>query len=104
MVSGLDSASGATSTGRPWWLISRSSSFLFHENDDDNYYSYFFLATELFHLQPLGYLKIGGHKLYAMIPKRVHVCMDENLNEGKKKVEYEPNIDHLYVRSLRQVV
>ena len=61
MVSGLDSASGTTSTGRPWWLISRSSSFLFHDNESLLMMmtiiipTFFFGSTERFHLQPLVY-------------------------------------------------
>ena len=39
-----------------------------------------------------------------MLPKGVHVGVDQNLNEWKKEVEDEPNVDHLDVRSFGQVV
>ena len=38
------------------------------------------------------------------LPQGVHICMDQNLDERKKKIKDQPNVDHLDVRSLWQVV
>ena len=38
------------------------------------------------------------------LPQCIHVGVDENLYEGKEKVEYEPYVDHLDVGGFRQVV
>ena len=39
-----------------------------------------------------------------MLPKGVHVGVDQDLSEWKKEVEDEPNVDHLDVGSFGQVV
>ena len=67
-----------TSTGRPWWLISRSSSSLI-----------FFGKSETKKLK---------------IPQSVHVSVNQNLNKGKQEVEYKPHVNHLDIGSLGQVV
>ena len=38
------------------------------------------------------------------LPETVHVCVDENLNEREQKVEDEPDVNHLDVGRLWQVV
>ena len=40
----------------------------------------------------------------ALLPEGVHVGVDQNLNEGKQQIENKPDIDHLDIGSLRQVV
>ena len=42
--------------------------------------------------------------IYENSPESVHVCVDENLNERKEKVEDEPDVNHLDVGRLWQVV
>ena len=37
-------------------------------------------------------------------PECVHVCVDKNLNERKQEVEDEPDVNHLDVGRLGQVV
>ena len=37
-------------------------------------------------------------------PEGVHVGVDQNLNEGKQQIENKPDVDHLDVGSLRQIV
>ena len=37
-------------------------------------------------------------------PETVHVCVDEDFDEGEEQVEDQPDVDHLHVRRLRQVV
>ena len=39
-----------------------------------------------------------------IIPKSVHVGVDENDDEGKEQIKEEPYIHHLHVGGLRQVV
>ena len=38
------------------------------------------------------------------MPEGVHVCVDKNLDEGKKEIEDQPDVDHLDIGGLRQVV
>ena len=42
--------------------------------------------------------------LTPSLPESVHVGMDKNFNEGKKKIKDKPDVDHLDVGRFRQVV
>ena len=39
-----------------------------------------------------------------IIPESVHVCVDQNHNEGVEQVEQQPGIHHLHVGGLGQAV
>ena len=39
-----------------------------------------------------------------IIPESVHVCVDQNHNEGVEQVEQQPGIHHLHVGGLWQAV
>ena len=50
-------------------------------------------------------MNTSSFKLYlGELPETVHVRVDENLNERKEKVEDEPDVNHLDVGRLWQVV
>ena len=58
----------------------------------------FFFSSEFYES------KIFCMPLISSSPESVHIGMDKNFNEGKKKIKDKPNVDHLDVGSFRQVV
>ena len=48
--------------------------------------------------------KKSSKKFWNRPPQRIHEGVDKDLNEGKEKVEDEPDVNHLDVGGLRQVV